>query len=663
VKKILKKSLTNRLFTCQKRYIIKLNRNDLEKKTMNEEGGGRTMKMKKILLVALSLMLLLAFGCSKDTNNSSVTNPNPGTLKATGTVQGIVKDSCTGNPIVGAVVDIGVAKATTNTDGQYTMKNVPATSYIKKTTVDGSITTGTDTTLGSADLAVDSGYSGSYSATIDTSNAYAVNNDGTRVANTNYARVYYSTVSVSFASLEPSTGVVTDTNNKVTPVLLGNGEFDFYLGELTASISGTVQMAANHAVAANYVVALYSTNDSSDSNNATGFDGHLVKSTVTKADGTFSITGLEAGASFKIVAVDTATGTAQYMGTTSSLVTSACDASNYNIGTIYAASTDTICPFILSATPLNWSDVTATVPNGQNITFTFSKPILATQYNTGRALLSTTDFDQFHGLYQDISVNYTGNKVKDAGNLPHTLSWSADMTVLTINIPQASIAPAAVYAVVIENTRYLTDAAGNELSDGPNVKTGVVPCSFDSIDNAINFTTFGAVPAGAITDLEIRDPLTINYNSNPTISWTPIYGAKGYNLYCQLIQWPGELTSPCDQPVVTGQTHPYFLVGYTENSIVSLDFDGRGSLAHPGFADILVKHGYRGVGDLDEADTDFVENGLIKLAYNCYLRGVDADGIEGPASNVVYLEDTVHPTACVSPLLVELHSQSNSASS
>jgi hypothetical protein len=221
------------------------------------------------------------------------------------------------------------------------------------------------------------------------------------------------------------------------------------------------------------------------------------------------------------------------------------------------------------------------------------------------------------------------------------------MTVLTINIPQASIAPAAIYRVRIEDGRYLTDVNGNELSDGPDRTTGVVPCDFDSSDNAINFTTFGAVPAGAVTDLELRDADLINFNSNPTLSWTPVYGAKGYNLYCQLCQWPGELTTPCDLPQITGQCHPYFLVGFTENSVAALDFDGRGSLSTAGFDDILVRHGFRnrsGVGALDDADTDFVENGLIKLAYNCYIRGVDADGIEGAAGNIVYIQDTVHPT-------------------
>ena len=92
--------------------------------------------MKKILLVALSLMLLLAFGCSKDTNNSSVTNPRGGSVNPVGYIQGRVVDACTGEGIQNAWVDIGlVSKVKTNEDGVYKMKNVPATTYIDKTTV------------------------------------------------------------------------------------------------------------------------------------------------------------------------------------------------------------------------------------------------------------------------------------------------------------------------------------------------------------------------------------------------------------------------------------------------------------------------------------------------------------------------------------------------
>jgi hypothetical protein len=616
---------------------------------MNEEGGGTIMKMKKILFVALSLLLLLAFGCSKDTNNSSVTNPNPATLYPTGYVQGKIVDSCTGQAIVGAVVNIGVAKSKpTDSAGQYMIKNVPATSYVDKTRVDGSLTVN-DQELGSADLAIDSGYRGNYSATIDMSKAYAVKDDGTVVAGTNYAKAYYAEVSVKFASLEPSSGIISADNAKVTPVVgLGNGDFDFYPGQLTAKISGTVQLAANHAAAGSYIVALYSTGNTYNGNSASGFYGHLVKSTVANADGTFSFTGIEAGAYFKVVAVDTATGTAQFIGVASQ-ISSGCDGSNTDIGYLYVSNTDSICPFILSATPLDWEDLSATVPDGLNITFTFSEPIKATPYNTGRGLLFTTNFEDFHGLYEDISVNYTGNK---DSNIPHTLSWNADMTVLTINIPQASIAPAAVYHVQIEDGRYLTDAAGNELSNGPDRTTGVVPCDFDESDNDIHFTTFGAVMAGAVTDLALRDADLVDFDSNVTLTWTPVYGAKSYNLYCQLCQWPGELTSQCDLPQITGQCHPYFLVGNTDNTVAALDFDGRGSLSTAGFDDILVRHGYRhrsGIDALDGNDTDFVENGLIKLAYNCYLRGVDADGIEGAASAPpLYIQDVVHPTACLS---------------
>ena len=621
------------------------------------------MKMKKILLVALSLMLLLAFGCSHDTNNSSVTNPNPPTLFPKGYVQGKIVDSCTGNPIVGAVVDIGIAKATTNTAGQYVIKNVPATSYVDATTVTGSLNSGTsrsgdtgiiDTITGK--LKIDSGYRGNYSATIDMTMATV---GGVKV--TNYASYYYNEVSVKFASMQPDTGVLSATNAKVTPVVgLGNGDFDFYLGQLTASISGTVQMAANHAAAASYVVALYSTDNGRNGNSASGFYNHLIKSAVTKADGTFSITGLEAGATFNIVAVDTATGTAKYMATKTS-VSTACDGSNSDVGYLFAKDTDTICPFILSVTPAVGTDVDGT-KGAISVVFTFSKPILATGRNSGQGV---TPSPYWPDLYDDVWVNYIGNK---SSNIEHSLSWNTAMTQLTVTLPSGAVAPGAVYTVAIMNNEFLADASGHLLSDGPD-SDGNVPCTFNS--NIFNggklygttFSTFGVETAGAITDLRVVNPSAdlVDFDTAFGLDWTPVTGAKRYHVYCQLIQWPGEQTFPCDPSQTTGQVHPYVLVADTDGTGVQfshIPLAGPNSLMPNLKWELLI-----GLTNLFNNsmfdDWYFVEDYGIKLAYNCYVRGVDLDSIEGPMpATVLYIEDKVAPlmttTQCLSGTISEI---------
>ena len=265
------------------------------------------MKMKKILFVALSLLLLLAFGCSHDTNNSSVTNPNPNTVYPKGYIQGYVLDTCSRAPIVGAVVDIGIAKATTNSDGQYIMRDIPATSYIKDTVVTGDLNINDTVTTVGGKLEVDSGYRGNYSATINMTNASI---GGVKV--TNYASYYYDEVSVAFASMEPSTGIIDATNAKVTPVLgLANGDFDFLLGQLTSGITGyAVDARTLLPVPAGYTVYLFSTLRGDEGNSATGGAGNKVAQTTTDASGKFVFTKVEAGTKFGIFVVDTALDTA-----------------------------------------------------------------------------------------------------------------------------------------------------------------------------------------------------------------------------------------------------------------------------------------------------------------------------------------------------------------
>jgi len=607
---------------------------------MNEEGGGTIMKMKKILFVALSLLLLLAFGCSDDTNNSSVTNPNPNTVYPKGHIQGIVKDACTQAPIVGAVVDIGIARATTNSNGQYIMRDVPATSYIDQTEIDGDLHIGRRT-VGGIDVDIDSGYRGAYSATIDMTNAKI---GGVKV--TNYASYYYDEVEVAFASLEPSSGVLSADNADVTPVLgLGNGDYDFNLGQLTTGITGyAVNANTLQPVPAGYTVYLFSHYRGNQANSTTGITGNKVAETTTDASGKFVFQKLEAKQRFGVFVVDTKIDTAKFMGFKD--VQTDCNGSMLFFGiqdgnAVKVSSTDKVCPFPLSIKAdghANYADIAKEeIADGVNVVFTFSEPILPTELNTGRGLLATYTFEDNASLYMDIAVNYEGYK---SSNIHHTLSWNAAMTVLTVNIPAEALQPASVYSVRIINNRNLMDLSGHRLTNSIGQWSDSIPSQYSCADFTegaigIAFSTYGARPAGKVTDLRYyaynneEDDSQLDYNDRATLHWTAVDGAKNYNIYCRMIQWNTTTSVPCGTDEYTGQYHPYWLIATTPvTGRAPLNFQGPGST----FPD--------STGNWFE----YVENWNNKLSYECYIKGVDADGIEGvEESNHVVIEDTDRP--------------------
>ena len=158
---------------------------------------------------------------------------------------------------------------------------------------------------------IDSGYRGAYSATIDMTNAKI---GGVKV--TNYANYYYDEVEVAFASLEPSSGIITADNADVTPVLgLGNGDYDFYLGQLTTGITGyAVDARTLQPVPAGYTVYLFSHYRGNQQNSTTGITGNKVAQTTTDASGKFVFTKLEAKQRFGVFVVDTDIDAAKFMG-------------------------------------------------------------------------------------------------------------------------------------------------------------------------------------------------------------------------------------------------------------------------------------------------------------------------------------------------------------
>jgi hypothetical protein len=362
---------------------------------------------------------------------------------------------------------------------------------------------------------------------------------------------------------------------------------------------------------------------------------------LTQADGTFVLTGVENNQDFSLYVTDNAANPSLAGYLSYNEITTGCNTAT-PAGLVLVKSTDELCPFIASTSPVMYTDVSSnTGTAGLNVVLTFSEAIKATPYNTGNALTASP---YYPGLYDDIGVYYVGNK---AGDIQHTFSWSADMTQLTINIPTEAVGPAAIYQIWITNNRYLTDASGNPLSLAPDL-SGTFTCATSGTNLGIvdTFSTYGAIEAGAISDLKIRANMLLDYNDIPALDWTAVVGAKSYNTYCQLIQWPVNTTCDiCDPNNCTttgGQAHPYTLVqsgdftgGYLWNG---QPWNGLWLL----WNNIFGTDNYFGYPG---GDFIFVEDFQIKLSYRCYVRGVDADGVEGPASNIVTLEDVVAPTA------------------
>lgn len=599
--------------------------------------------MKKILFVALSLLLLLAFGCSHDTNNSSVTNPNPNTVYPKGYIQGTVRDACSQAPIVNAVVDIGIARATTNARGQYIMTNVPATSYIDRTEIDGELEFNDNEV--EIDAEIDTGYRGHYSATIDMTKASI---GGVKV--TNYANYYYDEVAVAFSSLEPSSGIVSADDADVTPVLgLMNGDYDFYLGKLTTGITGyAVYADTNQPVPDGYKVYLFSHYRGNQQNSTTGITGNKVGETTT-VGGKFVFTGLEAKQQFGIFVVDTALDTARFMGMKD--VTTDCNGSMFFFGiqdgqAIKVSSTDVVCPFPLSIKADghgNYVDIAKEeIADGVNVVFTFSEPILPTELNTGRGLtptfLSGSGSIPEASLYFDIAVNYEGYKV---GNIEHSLAWNTEMTQLTVNIPAGMLQPSSVYSVKITGNRNLMDYNGNYL-----IKSLNESCSKYPNETSIEywFTTWGAPTAEKVTDLryynreDSNDGTQLDYDDRTTLDWTSPYGAKGYNIYCQMIQWHGEeppMGTGGGASTYTGEPHGFILMRTT-------NVTGRAPLDFQGNDNYPFSH-----SDWFE----FVESWNVPLTYECFVRSLNADGQEAKDpetgayidSNHVFIGDTDRP--------------------
>lgn len=449
--------------------------------------------MKRFVYALLAITLFAILGCSGDkTNTNSITNPNANPFTPKGTVTGVLSDTVTNQPIANADVFIMDRKATTGDQGLFTITDVPANTAV-----------GTET--GTAITAP-------YNVVIDLTNVNkSIADFNADAANTtkkaSYPNMSYTTASVSYTSLGETSGASGLGTNHDTPVNGFVANIQPRVGKLDGFLKIQVVKASDQSNVNDATVELLSTDGPTLINNATGSAdlnaGHVVATSKTGTAGVYSFGPVEAGATF-IVRATSADGTLRK--------TMPVTAEGDNVTVSYLVQgphtavqlvpVDTVAPFLMATSPANLADIPATA--NVDVVFTFSEPIKATAYAT--ALSKATS--AAGGIYQDVAVNFDGYKA--AGNLPHTIAWSADRTKLTVSILAADLQPAAKYSVNI-------GAAVANLTDDAGITVVANPL----LGNTVNFTTSGtaALAAPVITQL---------LPSPKVVGWTQVTNALDY---------------------------------------------------------------------------------------------------------------------------------------
>ncbi|MBI5193072.1 MAG: Ig-like domain-containing protein [Nitrospirae bacterium] len=544
------------------------------------------MKQKFFIILTAVLSLYVITGCSNKTDRSSVTSPNPDTLNPTGIIQGVLRDAVTQQPIVGAVVDIGVGRTTTSETGQFTINDVPAT--------------------GSSGDGIPK-VNDSYEMTIDLRNVTSPVNMTSATTTPRYPDFVYDTMPVTYTSLNDTTNdndlstsansgsgtnsqANTTSTNHDTPVtgLASAGKIS--VGKLAATITGVVAYSdTKQPVDSGWTVEIVSNSSSNSEGSAggTGASGNVVGSTTTIAGGVFTFPNIESMQSFTIKAWNS---DQTYSNGAGLVVVSPSDSETKTLSvqagtTVLVASTDATAPTIISVSPENNADIT---PAATNVVYTFSEPIKQTAY----AAATTAANSQVSGLYKDVAVNYDGIK---ASNIAHTLSWSTDFKSLTVSIP--TLAPSARYSVNITGVT-LVDSSDTAVSNL-------------GAKGLVAFTTNGGATASAPT-VTLVNNTGIDYSGvNPVLDWLPVSGAKSYNIYRAMNQvWGSTINSGAYKFVNTSNQSDF-----TDTTIPDNDGDGY----------------------------TFIEDRQTMLTYSYVVKSVNSDFTESDGSAAVTAEDKVKP--------------------
>lgn len=563
------------------------------------------------LFIMVAVALFTMTGCSDD-KATSFTNPVAETFEPKGTIQGIVRDAVTLEPLVGAKVSVGLGQdATTDTAGHFVIKDVPAT---------------TDALNGSV--------AGVYQVSVDLGNVTSPVKMADTATTIKYPAIAYRTVSVSYTSLNDSspcpddgtvggatnnTGITncgTNATNHDTPVEGLVGSIMIGIGKLDANITGVVAGCAVPdpgdfftPVGDGYTVQLFTAASSGDT--GSGAAGHLLDTATTDADGEFSFSNVEANLPITITA-RSADGTKTVtVANVAPADGRTLDLTNIQASVaLHACSTDIHGPEIVEVSPEPGTDLSS---GNITVDFSFSEPVEQTPF-------TSTDESGVGNLYDDIEVFFAGTK---AGNVKYSLAWNTAFDKLTVSIPNTGIS--SLYYVRIKNVNtILADAEGNAVGMGLCPDESDAPAAYGipadpaSNDCTVWFSTKGsttpAKPTVTLVNASAIDEATTT-GHDAVFDWTITSGAKDYNVYCRQVQIWG----------TTEQAHTYSSgAGLTvTGSSATVDFDT--------FIDGVA------------GGPAFVENSEIKLGYDCQVAGVSADGVEGDRSDAVRVVDAVGP--------------------
>lgn len=609
--------------------------------------------------------LLALGGCTKESGDAGdVTNPNPPVLTPTGSIQGVVLDRVTLEPIVNAKVTIDLASGVTDSTGSYVIRDVPATEGSNEYTVQVDLRAAKN----EADV-------GETAPDVNMAN---------ETLTPRYPDIVYSSVAVLFTWQADDGENTTDDasgagsgNDFPVDGLVAN--LDIEVGKLSCNIKGVVYgclLTADFAtpVAAGFDVKLVAGSTFED-NSATGAAGNVVGLTSTDANGVFEFNNIECGGvGFTIVAADDLSNPTQ--DNSLSVMGPAGDGETLTLGLEFASNTDIpkdttlhVCinddlgPQIIAVSPEPGSDLAANT--AETVTITFHEPVAQNAF-------TNTTVSGVDNLYDVIEVNFDGPK---AGNVAYSLAWlptgcTDDCTQLQVTFETGS---SSLYHVRLVNASVLTDAAGNPAGLGVCPDDGVVPGTWmlpggadpanDGIDNdgdvlideageaedcTVFFsTTGGSVPAAPTLALVNSTSLDEATGQIGIYDWASASGAKDYVMYCRAVQFWG--TSSQVGPYVRAQNILVELIpapggnddGICDPGETCVTTDGMQTSGSAATVDFDVFIG--GAASTGGDGVGFVENSEIELKFDCYVAGLSSDGVEGTASNVVRAEDSVGP--------------------
>lgn len=413
--------------------------------------------------ITVPLIATLLAGCG----GSIPTPASNAATSTTVTLQGQLTDAVSGQPIVGAKIEIGVRSAITDANGHYELTNVPANSG--------------------------STVSRDYQATLTLTGVT-------------------SPINMTNAATSPR---YPDRKFSMPITSAAGANHDFKVGKLSATISGVVG-DSNLLPVGSASVELQ--------DNTLGMVGTLIRTSTSNAStGAYSFVNVEAGMDYKLVG-RSSDGSKQGNVTTGKLTDS--QTLSLTLGApaaLLLSNTDSYSPRIISVSPDNNADI---APGAVNVALTFNEPIKQDAYSIPNASVPNNIYHDINVSYggQKAAGNFAHTLSWNATfdvltiNLPATgvsAKFSIDLSLLS---PITTTTGGATTTTLGK----LKDNAGNGLEKSPVLTNGNL-LAFT--------TNGGAVATAPVILSPNAAGLDSNASSVTLDWLPATGAAKGYNIY------------------------------------------------------------------------------------------------------------------------------------